>query len=549
MLDNRHTLTRQFMNIIHNIEKEFNLKPIRDLPKCVKVNPCKQVVQKNKLRFGVKDTEEDIIIICKESSSELINGILLREAFIPFIPNSIYEIPQSIDLAMYYAYTKLPDAQKNKWLEIWKNISPKMNIKPNVNYNPTVGFPLFDKLAKGAFLKEILEVFLKFDEHDIKLTFEEYAELLEEFMTRYTPKLSKNEIFVLQWVTTKPEIQLSEIAEMLRVSVPTVSNVITKLENRAILYRFDTITTSSLGLNQFFIWSYFISDSKRKEFIEDLKNCPFTYQIYDIVDAEAPVLAHLIAPMTNTFISSLENYIKRWSDKRHIREIVYFMTDKYGRYYNFTDYSIDKKKWDVSFYKWFVWARRILQKDKDRILTQPLEKIRVRIPIVLDDLDMELLSYISKTKDTRVDSLRKAFRKGTNIIQKRLSTYKKYGILRPYAMIQNIGLNDVILFMAYVSEEESELFKTLFDFLPYNITYHTTGEHSACISIIKLPNGSSSEFLTYLRRLFDNTTKIRAYVVNTTVGSYWRFPKEFWDVERQTWKVPHNIFRIKNPKT
>ncbi|MHA1470211.1 MAG: winged helix-turn-helix domain-containing protein [Candidatus Asgardarchaeia archaeon] len=533
-------LTGLYQKYIEQIETYLDYPAVREPFENVIMADISEMTE-NPYRFGVVERGRSLIL--SKEYKELADGILLREAFAIFLPEAISSIPQAYDLCMYYAYLNISKEKKKRWMDIWIKISPPIKILPNIYYNAPYSFPIFDELASKQFLREIMRILRKFDDYSIRMSQREYLELIEEFMTRYTPKFSKSDILLLQELSQKPNANLREIALSLNISISAVSNILNKLKRWHILARRVSIGISSFGLTYYFIYACFQEEKHKSELVEKLRKNPFTYQIYHILDDDTPLLIFMIAPNSNAFVSKLDGFLNLIRKKYHVKELYYFIAEKYARFYNFSSFLIDEKRWNTNFHTWYLWTKRIIEQEKSRIITFPFIKIRkIELPFNLTNLDMEIIDYIITTNDLRVASLRKRFKKGTNVIVKKLKNYFKYGLLKHHVMLQNIGPNDIILFLTKASEDDAELYKYLFDFLPFNMTFYVRGSFNACLSILKLPTGTASDFLLYSRRIFKGSN-VKIFLVDPSIGSYWRFPKDLWNPNTQSWRILDEIFK------
>lgn len=537
--ENKGHLISLYENTLKDLVSYFDKSPNTDVFKEIRivkvVNPSS-----NPFRFGIEVDGRTLKI--SEEYTDLAEGIIYREAFAHFFPEAVSEVHEVFDLAMYFAYDRLRNEQKDRWMEIWKEISKPVVIAPNISYNAPYSFPIFDSLSGKAFLREVIYALSEFDKYKLKITREEFFEFMEDFMSGYTPKFNISETNFLQEIVTNPEATEQEIASSLRTSVSAISGIVKKLRRWHVLTRRVTVGISSLGLNYYFIYAEFSKVDARRKFIETIRKSKYLYQIFEALDGDMPIIAMFIAPNAHWFEEKLRLFVAEKRRKKEADAINYFVARKYARFYNFNDYSTKEKKWAVRYYTWFLWIKKMMEQNQ-RIMTFPMTKIRrVELPIKLDKTDMEIINYIITTQDMRIATLRKQFRKGTNVIQSKIKNFLKYGILRKHIMLQNIGLNDVVIMISKCSEEEAEFYKSVFDFLPYNLTYFVEGEHEGCISILRLPTGTAAEFLIYAKKVFKEQTNNKFYIVNPRIGSYWNFPKDLWDEKNQTWKIHDDIF-------
>jgi hypothetical protein len=194
-------------------------------------------------RFGVIEHKDASNRFTLEISEQLVtqytkylDPILWREAYLLHLPYIIRQVPQAADLGLYcyYRYALKTKKQRHRFLQIWETVSPPIEYHA-YRYYPTAGFPFFENVVDGSFLRKVKDWFKPFDQLSAHISTDTYTANLERWMFNYQRPLKPIEFKVLRGLYDCLNCSQIELAEKLHLRQSTVSTVIKRLAEKHLL--------------------------------------------------------------------------------------------------------------------------------------------------------------------------------------------------------------------------------------------------------------------------------------------------------------------------
>ena len=490
--------------------------------------------------FGVR-REGDIIFVSRDLvDAGLLRGVLAREAFRLFMPRCLEGVEEAGDLAWEFARMQLRGDEEKLWVSTWFKVSPMVSVR-NIVYHAPFGFPIFEKLSDGCFLGEVFKIFYQLDVYRYDLSFEEYVEVLEEFMSNFPYVLDELERSVLQVFLNNPGLSRQELAERVGRHVSKVSRVVSRLRSLYVLRSYPVVFLPKIGLRTFVL--VFQPKFEYRDYVLDvLHRCPFLYSVLEAVDGGMPVVAFFNAPL------GFEKYLGKFVDqvlKFRICDFAdWFLRFERYKHYSFRFY-VPKVGWRIEWEAWALWFKKVLLEGEyyevlgvEGPVSENVEGERV------DRVNLRILDFVWTSRVADVRSVRVALKINMNEAAKRLRDLRSRGIIVSRCDASNIGLGEVAIFMAEMDEKVYRAFTAALDDLPLHFTSKLQDRRgNVVLSIVFLPEGGGVWFAKVLKKYFDNPFKL--WFGRYVSGITFKLPIDLYDYRRGRWKMPADTLSLK----
>jgi len=490
--------------------------------------------------FGVR-REGDIIFVSRGLvGSGLLRGVLAREAFRLFMPRCLEGVEEAGDLAWEFARMQLHGDEEKLWVSTWFKVSPQVSVK-NIVYFAPFGFPIFERLSGGRFLSEVFKIFRQLDRYQYVLSFEEYVEVLEEFMSNFPYVLSDFDVSVLQVFLNNPGLSRQELAERVGRHVSKVSRVFSRLKSLYVLRSYPLVFLPKTGLRTFVLFCQ--PKFEFRDYVLDvLYRCPFLFSVLEAVDSNMPVMAFFCAPLG--FQRELKKFADRLLRFKFVEFAEWFLRFETYKHYNFGFY-VPNVGWRVEWEAWALWFKKVLLEG------EYYEVLGVEGPIFedveaerFDKVDLRILNYVWDRRVADVRSVRKALRINMNEAARRLKDLRARGVIVDRADASNIGLSEMVIFMAEMDEEVYRAFIAALDDLPFHFTSRFRNEgREVVLSGVFLPEGGGIWFAKVLKKYFGRPFNV--WFGRYVSGITFKLPLELYDYRRGKWKVPSDVLSFK----
>ncbi|MCD6514669.1 MAG: hypothetical protein J7L07_07065 [Candidatus Odinarchaeota archaeon] len=491
-----------------------------------------------KIAIGAAEKPDDNILVIPElflQDDDLLRAAIRFFVFKLFMPPNLKDVEESDDLAMLYAYIGVENNEEVRklWIELWKAKSPEKTFCGKFVYRPVKGFIDFNVVSNGKFLSEIMSLFWRLNRYREKIDFEKYALILEEYMTTYATKFSDTDKLILEYILRFQPSKSSQIAKALKIKEATLSNHINSLRRRYILIWKDTINFWLIGLSTYLV--FFESGGNWSEIIGVLKKHPYFCNAHEIPYGPNPALLVFLGPHTNTYYSILDRFASKLSKQLGSVSYRIMRIDGFDvRYINVRLYDNRNGRWNIPWYSWGVFLKRIMEEGPvDNLHT--LSKVSPQVIKNLDEKDLEILEYVWDKKEISFIDLRKKLRIGANRLSEKLKFFRENKVIVRRASAGMLGLVESALIVGDFDEDEALRLASALNELPRVTT--SWSRSSECIaSLINLPPGGSRGFLNAIKLFYPSLFDKRIYVGDLAYGVYWKFRKDLFDIEKQSWK-------------
>ena len=530
-------LNEVFKGFVNSAARILNVKPPDKVPE---VSLGDFGFDLNSRWFGVRRESDVIFISRKLVGTGLLRGVLAREAFRLFMPKCLESVEEAGDLAWEFARLQLHGDEEKLWASTWFKVSPKVFVKNIVYYAP-FGFPIFEKLSGGRFLGEVFKIFRQLDVYRYDLSFEEYVEVLEEFMSNFPYVLDDFERGVLQVFLNNPSLSRQELAERVGRHVSKVSRVVSRLKSLYVLRSYPMVFLPKIGLRTF-VFVFQPKFEYRDYILDVLHECPFLYSVLEAVDGNMPIVAFFCAPLG--FDEYLERFASQLLKLRLVDFAEWFLRFETYKHYSFRFY-VPKVGWRIEWEAWALWFKKVLLEG------EYYEVLGVEGPIFedvkvekLDKVDLKILDFVWMNRVADVRSVREALKISMNDAAERLRDLRSRGIIVRRADASNIGLSEIAVFVAGMNERTYQAFIAALDDLPLHFTSKLQGEHrNVVLSNVLLPEGGGIWFAKVLKKYFEGPFNV--WFGRYVSGITFKLPIDLYDYRRRKWKIPAEILSLK----
>lgn len=489
--------------------------------------------------FGVC-RENDVIFVSRGLvDAGLLKGVLAREAFRLFMPKCLEGVEEAGDLAWEFARLQLRGDEERLWVSTWFKISSKAFVRNIVYYAP-FGFPIFERLSGGRFLREVFNIFYQLDVYRYDLSFEEYVEVLEEFMSNFPYVLDYFERSVLKVFLNNPGLSRQELAERVGRHVSKVSRVFSRLKSLYILRSYSTVFLPKIGLRTFVL--VFQPRFEYRDYILDvLYKCPFLYSVLEAVDGNMPIVVFFCAP--HEFKRYLEKFAGQLLKFKFVDFVEWFLRFETYKHYSFRFY-VPKVGWKIEWEAWALWFKKVLLKG------EYYEVLGVEGPVLedvkvekLDKVDLKILDFVWTNRAVDVRSVREALKISMNDAAERLRDLRSRGIIVRRADASNIGLSEIAVFTAEMDERVYQAFIAALDDLPLHFTSKLQGKRgNVVLSTLFLPEGGGIWFAKVLKKYFEEPFNV--WFARYISGITFKLPLDLYDYRRGKWRMPAAVLSL-----
>ena len=541
------SLYKKYINHTERIQKKLNRMPTKPakIENIMLADFDISFYQDYPQRFGVK-YEGDTLFISKNLSN-ILEGILAREAFIQFIPKSIDAIPQSYDLAMEYGRQHVTD--EKLWLDLWYNASMYLKLE-GFFYRPSKQFPVLTRASKGKFLWEFTKKIYKLDDYKLKIPLKEFMHLYSEYRHFFVPTLGEREIQLLNIVLNQKQVDKQDVAQRMGITTQRVSSIIKGLVEKDVIYRRVVINFRKLGFTSYYI--YYNGPAEHRDRIQNVfyNNSRYQYALHRFVDGSASFLMILLAPDTPKFFNKL---LTKWEREiKNINGTLMCFKRVSGiipaHTYNFSTYNVKTSSWNIDWFTWFISAKRYLERMNTMPITDTFKVAHDKFDLnQLIPLDLQILDYIIGEGNLNRRKLREHLRKNTNVLQERIKFLESNGVIYNKLFARTIGLTEYIsIFINTSNRQLLNVLKLILGMLPYTIVDPVTGTFSRSYSSTETPNGAAILVSTpqghaiiferYLKRLLGDYD-VWVHVSTSPKYGVWKVPISAWDDEHKKWSI------------
>ena len=188
----------------------------------------------------------------QDESAYVLDWVLWREALLSFLLPHLRHIPEAADLGMYAGlqYGKFNESDREALTALWKQVSPPQHYQYYI-YDGPFGFPLYDQVVSGTFLKRVIPWLntLRPSTTRTTLSSQIYTAALERWQLETHIPLTEPEYFILIALSrlTNP-LHQSRLADQLNMSVSGLSQHLTNLAQRHHLRLLRSIDLPLIGL-------------------------------------------------------------------------------------------------------------------------------------------------------------------------------------------------------------------------------------------------------------------------------------------------------------
>ncbi|MDF1540304.1 MAG: hypothetical protein P1Q69_15525, partial [Candidatus Thorarchaeota archaeon] len=421
--------------------------------------------------------------------------------------------------------------KKARWIELWSDIQP-LKILPNMDYTYPKDIRHICTIGGSDQLDKIIQHLVANEQYGLEMDLEYYVTFLEKRQQDIEVKLTSSEVKILELVLMKQTSSSKELADEMNLSKSWVSEQVSSLREKQVLYPLMKVPFSRVGIRMFYL---FKSDSPDTDQLHSVRDCPFLFSVREVLLGPWNTMVTLAVPDNAKSIRSVNEFQKILDETGMGSKLIEINSS--GLAHSFRHYDAEQGGWSIPWNALHGWGHRILNEG----LQDAFERIDIpakRTESYLDDNDMHLLSLVLKgTTATREQ------REHLGIGQKRFLSKRKQlekeGLIQPVWNIHNVGLSEHTTL--WTDKNHARTVEIWARELPR--TFIRYDKRSNLMLEVNLPRNGAIDLLKCIHNL-EWHTHIDVSVLNTSLWGNWDLPKHLWNIERQSWDFPESSVAI-----
>ena len=249
----------------------------------------------------------------QEEPEHVVNWVMWREAFLALLLPHVRQVQEVADLGLY-AGLRLGGFSKEvqkALTTMWERVSPPQHYVHYI-YDAPYGFPLFDGVVDGVFLKSVVSWLNGFRVSGVvPLSSASYTAALEQWMLETHIPLTVNEVRILSVLANTTQFKQKELAKQLDMLPSALSPALAKLAQRHILRLYNFTNLPSIGLIPFEIIIRIKNPKNRVKWVDLFSGLPYTSYVTTIHDT---IVGRILIPHDR------EVEFSRWVDQIKLNE-------------------------------------------------------------------------------------------------------------------------------------------------------------------------------------------------------------------------------------
>ena len=387
---------------------------------------------------------DSVLQVSDQISSDemLLKAVVARECMRLALPKDCVCDEWIEDVANEYARESLPERHREKWMKIWKQLTPKTEVNGIFSHDPTQAYLLAYELNGEAALKRVINDLQDISRYGIKMDLEDYLNYFFTIITRLRVPLDRTELIIIDSLAKNPNTSPKQIAEKASLSSQWISTKITELQKRQVLRKFEIVRFSKIGIRMFHLTASCANiDSNPQDY---LASCPFLYGMRRVLSGQNQILATLAVPNNPANIESIHKIIKILEEDEI--KINLFEVKSSGYVLCFDHYDPNGHGWNIPWDIERIQLRKI-HKEKLASLFPRVDERQSMAKRAFDSLDIKILGVVWR-KLTSVSRIRKELHVGQERAATKLKELRDLGIISTRYEVHNIGLDENVFVFA-----------------------------------------------------------------------------------------------------
>ena len=430
-------------------------------------------------------------------------------------------------MGMVY-YSRQTKEQMNAWMSLWKRMVPRRKVGPTLIYDPANLYESILHVRGKRGFRDIVKEIVLYGQNGADISLDEYVTVITKRYRRFSYQLAPIDAKIIQILLKTPGKTIPEIATELGYSTFWVSQRINKLKENHILFEFDHVPFSKIGIRMFNV--LLKGQESEKDALHMVAESPFLYGYREVLAGDWDLLAIFCIPeswQVNKWLRRFEKLASEWRVSVTTSEI-----KRSGTSASFDYYDPYRNAWRIPWDALRLYSEELVGTKapddlEDVVELTPYGQRDVR----LEDLDIRILAAIRARAKTLVE-IRKKTRASQNKVAARLKILREKGFIVKRWEALHIGLVEGAL-IETADKKTGKMLMHLSTFLPRAIV--SADQKSRLIAVVNLPEGGTYCLLNVLAPLRNKFTFAQ---LGDYIYGEWGFPTYPWNPKTQSWKVP-----------
>ncbi|MEM2136261.1 MAG: hypothetical protein QXG44_15515 [Candidatus Jordarchaeaceae archaeon] len=402
-----------------------------------------------------------------------------------------------------------------------------------------------DTIMGEEFIPSVISTLKQLDKYmrlggENSLTSEQLRQILQDMVYDYRVKLDAKDLKILDKVRSNIFITIKEIADETNTSYTTIQRRKKMLEERCRLGIFPRVNYPMIGLTNMLILVEGEAYVKSPYLLS-------RQELYGGIDLYSFFSIAVPPRAVNLVYKEFEKRVPRfWT----------WIIDSFESSFSLDFYDVDEGNWKIDWKAWSLYLSNVLSKGWGKVLspeemgkkhppTSPLGKVR---GVTIKEL--KLIDALSKNFNATVQDLSQNLGYNARTIIRTRENLLKRGTLQLALGIDQIGLNEHILFIIESEPDTLHSFVVAIKRLPKTWIYwtRTLNKENALACWLEAPLGSITPLERAIRRTLLPLAKYKLFFRSHQEGS--RIPLlELFDAQTKTWKWSPEMLKINLGKT
>ncbi len=461
-----------------------------------------------------------------------------------FLPKNIFPEIVEEDLAYLLAHNLLDVFEKEELLKEWYKLRDLNPTKPDEifiecedgsTYRSVLDLLEADSRTFGQFLPTLLKKMQRLRKYITEpLELDETTRYLDNIWLSQKPKLSKNDIDVIQYIDARPFAKNKEIAQAVDLHENSITYILDRLEKLCRFGVFGQPNLSALGLQKIIVKT------------EGNITIDFPYLI-NIQELRAGNVVKLfpfhIPRKRDIYIRELYDSLKNQIDFEMYRLVE--LKDNLSFHY----YDIETQKWDIDWDIWTLWLERFLYKEKYNEIGPDLTKLRAsdQTPISFDLKDLQIIDYYKNNLRMSMSRLGEHVGMTKSGVRHRLKKLRENNIIIPFVTLMQIGLDEQIVVLYTGEEEYLNSFEAALFELPVVYSFSLQGfpdtTKKCLLAWLQVPSGSFVKFADAVTSTLKESESIwlgHRYLLRSSARL---IPLDMFDSKTKKWRWGKDVLK------
>ncbi len=422
---------------------------------------------------------------------QLRRGLIARDVARMFTPRVMEKMDRSYEQSEYCAYRILENPFES---EFWKLTRHGLR-EDSKRYEGIDYFEEWNQITGGDFIRKMFSRLESISRFRSQIDLSEYETIADSLTLKpKRVKLDETDLKILDLMSKDPLASVSQIAQKIGLSLPTVQKTVRDLEARGNAWPFLIVDTNRFGVTGFLLMLK-TRTGLAPEVAEELWKVPYCGRVYRTY-GRMDLLAYFNIPSGNeTFIHEFASQLKR---AEVVDDFLWYGITDYHYSFNPRYYSSELGEWNVYWDEWGLWLKEYLSTRAWRgaLIGQDEKPTNI---VKMNKIDLQLINILRMNPRTSFSDVGSRIGVSGAYVGQRVRRLLNLNVVQPRITSYRIGLDDAVWAVLDCDRDTTRALVAAFNELPMWQGFSVKGDINGIASIVYVPTGEVQE----LFRIFD----------------------------------------------